>query len=514
MKKNGLILVLIVFVSLYGTVTLVQGIQYTPLLQLGSEEVYLTAGQENTLELELENKGDFMIFEVQAVLSSVTPGITVVSGSHKIWNEIEEEDSVSWEPVVYVNSEVPLGSYGLTLTLSYVQMFSTGAILPEVSTLQVGVVVTKVAAQKLQYMPPEEDIYLTAGEYKDIVFEVKNIWEKEITDLEVSMETSTPYISLVEGITFSIEELEVNDSFKLSPLLYIGENAPPTDYLLTVKTYFQDKQGNAYHQHFNLPMTLDSVGSPRVTTIVIDRISTTPNPVKPGDQFTLELEVKASGAIAYDVTSTMIFTPQNPLSPLSPTVVMMGDVNPNEKAVAEYLLLVDGSIPAGQYPLTATISFINSKGIPSMITETITILVESITDFKLLRTGTIELIQGETSEIELDLLLIGTQSVRFVDVKLIPDTVFKTAVGDEVYIGVVDPDSPIPFDINVFVDPEADENSPDLKLRITYTDHLNREHEETVQLTVEVIEPITEIRPAQGIGGFWLWLRRLFGIAP
>jgi hypothetical protein len=204
MRKNGLLLVLLLFGSLIGVFSTVQGIQYTPLLQLESEEVYLTAGQENAIELELENKGDFMIFEVQAVLSSVTPGITVVSGSHRIWNEIEEEDSVSWEPTVYVNPEVPLGSYSLTLTLSYVKMFSTGAILPEVASLQVGVVVTRVAAPKLQILPPEEDIYLTAGDYKEVVFEVKNIWGEEIRDLEFSIEPSTPYISVVGGIKYSL----------------------------------------------------------------------------------------------------------------------------------------------------------------------------------------------------------------------------------------------------------------------------------------------------------------------
>ncbi len=514
MKKIGLLLILIVLGSLTGIVSTAQGIQYTPLLQLESEEVYLTAGQENTIELELENKGDFMIFEVQAVLSSLTPGITVVSGSHKIWNEIEEEDSVSWEPVVYVNPEVPLGSYGLTLTLSYVQMFSTGAILPEIASLQVGVVVTRVAAPKLQILPPEEDIYLTAGDYREVVFELKNIWDEEIRDLEISLEPSTPYISVVEGITFSLDELEVGESFTLSPLLYVSENALPSDSMLTLKTYFQDKPGNAYSQYFNIPMTLESVGSPRITTIVVDRIQTVPSIIKPGDQFTLRLEVKAGGAVAYDVTSSLVFMPPNPLSPLSPTVVMVGDLEPGEKAAAEYELLVDGAIPAGQYPLTATISFINSKGAPAMLSETITVLIESIVDFELLQTEEIELTKGEASEIELDLLLIGTQSVRFVDVELIPDQVFESAVGDKVYIGVVDPDSPIPFDINVYVGPDAEEESHVMRLKITYTDHLNREHEEVIELTAEVVEPQVEVRSAQGIGGFWLWLRRLFGIAP
>jgi hypothetical protein len=514
MRSKQFIIIILILGSVFGAVSTVWGIQYTPLLELNSGNIYLTAGQENPIELELENKGDFMVYDIQAVLSSANPGITVTSGNHKIWNEIEEEDSVSWEPVIYVNSEVPLGTYGLTLTLSYVKMFNSGAILPEYSTIQVGVIVTKIAVPKLQYLPPKEDLYLTAGSYSDVTFKIKNIWEKEITDLQISIITSTPYINVVEGITHSWEKLDVNDSLTVSPRLYVGENALPSEYLLTIKANYQDKHKNRYHQQFNLPLTLNAVGSPRVTSITINEIKTKPNPVKPGDTFKLELEVIANGAVAYDVTSSLIFNPQNPLSPLSPTVVMIGDLTPSETSIAEYSLLVDGAIPAGQYPLTAIVSFINSKGAPATITETITVLVEGIIEFDLLHSGEIEIVRGASSEVELDLLLIGTQTVRFVDIELISDEFFKNVVGSGEYIGVVDPDSPIPFDINIFVEEEAEAKDYNIKLKVTYTDHLNKEHEKIIDIPVKVVEPIVDVRSAQGISGFWLWLRRLFGITP
>jgi hypothetical protein len=363
-------------------------------------------------------------------------------------------------------------------------------------------------------MPPKEDIYLTAGSYRSIEFGIKNIWDEKLTDLEVSLSTSTPYINIVDGQIYSREKLEVNDSLTLSPRLYIGENALPTDYMLTATAYYQDKEENRYHQSFNIPMTLESVGPPRVTRVTIDNIKTEPNAIQPGDQFTLTLDVMANGAMAYDVTATLIFSPMDPLSPLTPTVIRLGDIGSNEKKQVNYRLLVDGAIPAGQYPLTVTMSYTSSKGIPAAITETVTILVEGIIDFDLLERDLLELVRGEESEIDLNLLLIGTQSVRFVDIELLPDQVFSELSGGEEYIGAVDPDSPIPFDLNVYVEESATLGEHVMKLRVSYTDHLNQRHEDDLQLTLNIVEPTQVLESQTGLRGFWIWLRRLFGLTP
>jgi hypothetical protein len=487
---------------------------YTPLLQVEPEDIYLTAGQENTIQLELENRGDFDVFEVQGTISSPNPGITVVSGNHRIWNEIEAEDSVKWKPELYVNPDVPLGTYGLTLTLGYIKMFTTGATLPEQTTIQIGVIVNERSPPKLQYIPPEEDIYLKAGSYHNIEFDLKNIWEKEIRDLQIDISSSNPSINLIEGIVSNPGNLEAGESLTLSPQIYVSENAPPSQYQLTATAYYGDKSRNRYYQVFIISMTLESIGPPRMTTVAIKKIETHPGTIKPGDQFSLDLEVEVSGAVAYDLSASLVFNPQNPLSPLSPTIIQLGDISRDSRATASYNILVDGDIPAGQYPLTAILSYTNSKGGPVTLTETLTILVEGIVDFDLINNEVIELVQGETTEIEMDLLLLGTQSVRFVDLELITDQVFERVGESNEYIGAVDPDSPIPFQITTHVKEDGELGDTEIKLRVVYTDHLNKNHEETVKLPVRIVEPQEVTRSSGGLRGLWLWLRRLFGLTP
>ncbi|HEX9914922.1 MAG TPA: hypothetical protein VGB32_08385 [Candidatus Bathyarchaeia archaeon] len=164
--------------------------------------------------------------------------------------------------------------------------------------------------------------------------------------------------------------------------------------------------------------------------------------------------------------------------------------------------------------MTVMISYTNSRSQPESLTETQTIIVEELIDFELLDTPSVEAKRGETRELEADLLLIGTDSVQFVSIELVESQVFRRVAGSTEYIGAVDPDSPIPFDIKYAVADDAPEGSHTMSVRVNYRDHLNREHHEDVGLDVTVAG-------AQGGGtetpetpSFWMWVRRLLGLGP
>ena len=54
---------------------------YIPHLEVSKKNYYFTAGKQNQLTLVLNNSGGYDIFEVQAILTSNTPGITILSKS-------------------------------------------------------------------------------------------------------------------------------------------------------------------------------------------------------------------------------------------------------------------------------------------------------------------------------------------------------------------------------------------------------------------------------------------------
>jgi len=207
--------------------------------------------------------------------------------------------------------------------------------------------------------------------------------------------------------------------------------------------------------------------------------------------------------------------PLTGVSALTPSLVSLGGMEPGGRTVAGYRLIFDGGLGSGQYQAALTLTYLDVDGVPKSLSERVTVRVSGIIRFSLINLDPVVAEAGGVTEFEADLLLIGTESVRFVAIELDEDAVFgKTAESGE-YIGAVDPDSPIPFDLKFEVAKGASSGEYTAGIRVAYTDDLNQEHEQTVELPVTVAEAITSTTPSQGgVGGFWLWLRRLFGLTP
>jgi hypothetical protein len=147
--------------------------------------------------------------------------------------------------------------------------------------------------------------------------------------------------------------------------------------------------------------------------------------------------------------------------------------------------------------------------------ESVTLSIRGLVEFRLINEDQVRVGRGETKEFEADLLLIGTESVQFVSLEIVEDSIFEYVKDSEEYIGSVDPDSPIPFDLMLKASNNAELGDYTLTLKITYTDDLNQEHETTLSLQADVIEPTADLNVSQGsTGGFWVWLRRLLGLGP
>jgi hypothetical protein len=235
-------------------------------------------------------------------------------------------------------------------------------------------------------------------------------------------------------------------------------------------------------------------------------------PVQPGDIFNVELTVQCDGADSYDVMTTVSFDNSGSISPLSPTLVSLGDIMEGETHTVTYQLLVKGDIKAGQYPMMFTAMYTNSKGMPTSLVETLTIMVEGLIDFQLIDIPHIGVLRGGEAELEADLLLVGTESVEFVSIDVVEDAFIKRVKGSEEYIGAVDPDSPIPFDISFKIDDEAETGEHDITLNVRYRDHLNKQHETSLEIPVEILEGEIESPTGGRNGGIWVWIRRLLGL--
>lgn len=505
-KTQTIILLLsLVIVSCYSSLGLVRADS----IQITTDGSYMVAGKENEITIRLKNIGDRNVVDVQAVLISTTPGLSVLDGAQKVYTVINEGQTKTYTAIIYVDKSLPLGSYSLTLTVTFQKLtfeFVT-------STLSLGVVVSEAYIPKLGLNINQDEISGTAGTNNVVSYVFENIAGQTLSDLEFIITSTSPYITIVEDDTLTTDSLLSNETITISPNISVLEGTPLTTYSLTVSASFSDEADDTYFESFSLPININSAKISKTTTITIESIELVPDTIYPGDSFNLDVSIDCSGADAYDLMSSIGFSQMSPISPLSPSIVNIGDLNAGDSTLVSYRLLSSGGTSAGQYPVTITISYTSSKGVPKTLTESVTILVDGLIDFDLLDTPSELAAPGETKELEADLLLIGTESVDFVSVGVVEDNVIKRVAGSDEYIGAVDPDSPIPFDINYKVDQDAPMGDHELRLSVKYRDHLNREHTEEVSLGIEIGEAQPET-PQPQQGGFWVWIRRLLGLGP
>jgi len=508
-RKNTSVIILTLIIFLMNSISITYSADQ-PILQVSAEDIYLKAGQENTISIILKNTGDFKIFDIEAFLSSPVTGLTVLTSANQVIPEIEPTKSKSYQPIIYVDQNLPLGAYSLSLNVNYGR---TGIALQSSIMVPVGVVVSEPFTPNIVYSPSLEKIDVVSGAENNLEFRFTNIQDSSINNLKIILSSPSNSISITNNIITTINELEPNESFIVNPTISILEGTPLGAYSISAITSYRDIDGNRFHQSFSLPINIATAAAVRNTLITIEEMKVVEDSIQPGDTFNIELTVKCSGAEAYDLLSNLVTSTAIPISSLSPSVISLGDLKVGDTAKVTYRLLISGGISAGQYPISTTITYTSNRGIPKSITETLTILVDSLIDFDLLDAPSEIATPGEVEELEADLLLIGTEAVDFVSIGIVEDDVVERVQGSDEYIGAVDPDSPIPFDLNYKVNEEASEGDHELKLKIKYRDHLNKEKEEQINLEIEIGESENN-EPQPNQNGFWVWIRRLLGLGP
>ena len=515
--KKILPLILIVAFATAGLIATSSGEMYTPLIRIKVDNVYLTAGQENKMEISLKNTGDFEVYEVEAFLSvpSTTSGISILDGAHKVFNRIRDGSTSRFYPLLYVDADTPLGAYTLNLQVNYIKIYKLGNLQPASKTVQIGVVVHNVTKPRVDVDVSMDAPELRAGAEGDVTVVVENIGGEEMHNLDARVSSASPHIVILEDGRFTAESLGSGSSASFTPTLFVSSGAPLGVYTLTATMSYEDSDGKEYSESFTLGVSVNSVQVKKQTSITLQGYSTQPEAINPGGVFDLRLQIACSGAQAYDVKASLAFAHGVGLSLLSPSLVDLGDVEVGGTTEAAYKLIADGGLEAGQYQGTLIISYMDVDGTQRSLVESVTLSVRGIVAFSLINDAPVSVAAGAEAEFEADLLLVGTESVQFVDIEVVEDAVFRRVPGSEEYIGAVDPDSPIPFEVNFGVAEDSEPGEHALRLEVSYTDDLNEERETSLELPVSVLEGSPEGEVVRGsTGGFWAWLRRLFGLGP
>lgn len=507
---------LILFVAKYTQPTIAYN---RSLLKVSVTGYNLIAGDENELNISIENGGWEIAYDIKASLTvpSTVSGISIVKESWAGFKEIRYHEVEWMHPVLYVASDCPLGAYSLTLKLDYYD----SADEKYVETVQIGVVVDAIKSTEVNLSVDVENYHVTAGTENKINITVTNVGKKAVYNVEAVLTSTSSSIVVLKELSYLFDVIEINSSVYFTPLLGVSRTTPLGAYSLALALNYKDPEGVSYSDSLTIGLLVDSVKPTERTRIVVQNFQITPTEVFPGDELTLEMELKNWGANAYDVQVQLAIASQSPFVPLDPTLVFVGDLSSNQTAKVIYNLRISGDAEASLYDLQLVISYYDVDDQPNSLSEAISIAVQSIIDFRLLdvQPSIITAEPGDMVTVEADLLLLGTETVDFVEVGIVENRSigpFISVPESYEYIGRVDPDSPVLFTIQFMVDPNATSGSYTVQMRVDCWDGYNQQRQVMIELPVAV-EEFSDQNQETSLtlwDVIWTIIRILFGVKP
>ena len=499
-----------------------------PLLEIKVTGCSLTAGGENEMSISIQNIGKTNAFDVKAALTvpSTVSGISIVKESYVVFEHIYcFEDTIRWmHPFLYVDSDCPLGPYSLTLTLEY----TDSSDRTYTDSVQIGVVVEAVKPTEAPLLEINVTGYsLTAGSENEMSISIENIGKTSAFDVKASLAVPSTVsgISIVKGSYAMFEKIDsihyAQHAVWMYPVLYVDSDCPLGAYSLTLTLEYTDNSDETHTDSMQIGVAVDLVEPTIRTRIAIQNFQVTPAKVFPGDELTMELELRNWGANAHDVQVQLTIDSQSPFVSLDPTLVFVGDLKSNQTAKIHYDLSVSGDADARLYTLQLAISYNDVHDQSKSLTEAVSIPVHSIIGFRLLdvQPSIITVKPGEIVTIEADLLLLGTETVDFTEIEVIENRSighFISVSESYEYIGRVDPDSPTLFTVQFKVDPNATSGTYTLQLRVGCWDGYNQRRQALIELPVVVKEFSNQNEETNLtlLDIIWTIIRILFGVKP
>jgi len=494
-----------------------------PLLEVNATGRYLTAGVENEMSISITNIGEKNAYDVKASLTvpSTVSEMSIVEESYAVFEHIFCSTEITrWmHPVLYVESSCPLGAYSLTLQLEY----TDASDIIYVDSVQIGIVVDAVKPANPLFAINVTGYDLTAGDNNEISISITNIGKTNAYDVKAALTvpSTVSEISIVKESYMTFDEIQHIETAWMHPVLYVESSCPLGAYSLTLQLEYTDTSDKTYVDSMQIGVAVNSVKPTERTRIAIQNFQVTPTKVFPGNESTVKLELKNWGSNAYDVQAKLTIDSQSPFVSLNPTLVFVGDLRLNQTATVVYNLSISGDAAANLYRLPLVISYYDVNDQPDSLTEDISIRVHSIIGFRLLdiEPSTITAEPGETVTIEADLLLLGTETVEFVEVEIVENrsiSPFLSISQSYEYIGRVDPDSPVLFNIQFMVDSNATAGSYTLQIRVNCWDGYNQQRQTVIGLPVAVDESSNQNSATSSTlwDVIWTVIRILFGVKP
>jgi hypothetical protein len=467
------------------------------------------AGAENVVEVKITNIGQETLYGVDLALISTLPNIVVLKDGAVVRSTLSPGGSVTLKPLIGVGKSVPLGTYSLSLNARYRDQ--RGVSLG--TTLYVGIIVESIVTKTFGFGLELSDYRVLAGADNQRTLVIRNTGNETAYNIDLRLVSANPGIVFIGNTSILQNRLEPTQCINISTIVSVSRTTPIGTYPISVSLRFQDSNGTQYADSLNTGLTVSSIEPINQGLVLVTEFETTPEVLLPGRSFSLDISMVVQGAELHNLKVELVQSPLIPIVSISPATIYVGGVEPDGRLQIHYRMQIGAQAKAQYYTLQLVASFLDEENRPGTTTQYISLRVESVQEFQVINIDplgtTVE--AGGSTTLSADLLLIGTESARFVEISIMEEDSVETVGKKTEYIGAVDPDSPVPFSLDYRVDPNATLGASVLNLRVSYWDQYNLQRESIVQIPITIAQPTP--RESQGLT-VWDLIRILLGMRP
>ncbi len=314
-----------------------------------------------------------------------------------------------------------------------------------------------------------------AGQITDVWFEVYNIANEDLSDLEFKVVEKFPFSS--ESPTVKIKNLLSGEKKKIKFSVYVDENIEEGAYDLYLQ-YKSKRTEKITSYSFELNVKKTSMG----TTLI--EVKLNPKIVEPGGKTNITFKIKNGGNYLMKDIGLKLLLDNVPFVPLEMTAEKKIEELPSGKsAFLNFLLGTTPDAEAGMYKIPIKIEYYDKFGNKFEKEDVFGIIVGSVPDVYVeLKSNEIRNKNGVGTVI-LNVVNKGLVDIKFLKVKLLPSSQYEIISSDSIYVGDIDSDDFESAEFKLKLNNAREVNLP---LVLEYRDANNVKYETKTDISFKV----------------------------
>jgi hypothetical protein len=366
-----------------------------------------------------------------------------------------------------------------------------------------------------------EPAVLGPGDVFSLTLRLANRGSRTATQVAVGAASADLAVPAGGGNVVVVDRIGISQAVTVTLPLVLGEVTQAGRLNLEVALDCSDYSGGSYTTRQSVGLEVSTALENR-PQLLVTHYGTEPDPLSPGDVFTLTLEVSnVGGGEAQRLTLTLGGEGGNDLEPFAP--IASGNVRFVPRiaagATAELVqqLVVDGSADPGVYSLPVALAYDDARGTRHSDSQRISLLVHRRPHFQISFYRPVEVATiGVPFELPVEVINIGR---TLVNASTLEVSSRQLEIQDgSLYLGPLDGGTSGSLEASAVA---QEGGMAEILVTVHYLDDFNQPQMVTRTLTVEVEEPVpvdpeVELSPQEQEEGFWdkvlRFLRGLLGL--